>query len=201
MNPESKPGAMGFEKRLVSLNTLHDAGFEEWVFYPGMLFNANTKWWGNRGNRNRPHEGLDLCLFRTRDGEVRHLNKGAIIPVFFKGEAIKTTSDFLGESVFVHHDIYNKLGEQLLTAYGHLKLDAEVYPGRVFKGEDSLGSIADIEDSSVEILPHLHISVAWLSKSIRYEDLNWESISDPGMAVLLDPLAVLGCQYSILHNT
>lgn len=198
INAEPGPGVTGFDECLVSLNSLSDAGFEEWVFYPGMLFNAATKWWGDKGNRNRPHEGLDLCLFRTGDGEIRHLSKEVIIPLILDGEVAKTSSDFLGESVFVYHNIYNKLRGQLLTAYGHLKLDERVCSGKVFQEGEPLGSISDTGDRKGGILPHLHISVAWISKSLRYEDLNWECISDPSVAVLLDPLEVLDFRYSML---
>lgn len=198
MNPERTPKAEGFGERLVRFNTLRDAGFEEWVFHPGMLFNASAKWWGDKGDRNKPHEGLDLCLFRTYGREVRLLGKGAIIPVIFEGEAVQVGTDFLGESVFICHGIYNNDGEQLLTAYGHLKLDKGVYPGRILREDDILGSIADTEDGKVKISPHLHISVVWISKSLRYKDLDWECISDPDMAVLLDPLEVIDCRYTIL---
>lgn len=197
MNSEHTPQAEVFMEHLVSCNALCNDGFKEWVFHPGMLFNAGVKWWGDKGKRNRPHEGLDLSLFRTGDGEVRHLNKGSLIPVMFAGKAVKISNDFLGESVFVCHGIYNNRGEQLLTAYGHLKLDKGIYPGRVLREEDLLGSIADTGNRKIEILPHLHISVAWISKSLRCEDLDWAYISDPGMAVLLDPLQIIDCRYSI----
>ena len=104
----------------------------------------------------------------------------------------------MGESVFVFHDIYNELGGQLLTGYGHLQLYEGVRPGKVLMEKDTLGSVADTANRNREILPHLHISVAWISKSLRYEDLNWECISDPDAAVLLDPLEVLDLRYSIL---
>jgi hypothetical protein len=34
-------------------NALHISGFEEWVFCPGMLFNALDKWLGKQGRRDR----------------------------------------------------------------------------------------------------------------------------------------------------
>ncbi|MFC1925206.1 hypothetical protein ACFLW2_00740, partial [Chloroflexota bacterium] len=88
-------------------------------------------------------------------------------------------------------------GEQLLTAYGHIKPDVGIYPGRVLEEGDLLGTIAEVSKRRMEIPYHLHISVAWISKSLLYDELDWDCISDPGVAVLLDPLEIIGCPYSI----
>ncbi len=42
----SCPQDSGFSDCLVRCNGLSRAGFEEWVFYPGMLFGALEAWWG-----------------------------------------------------------------------------------------------------------------------------------------------------------
>lgn len=198
MNPEPAPKAMGFGERLVISNALGEVGFEEWVFHPGMLFNALDKWWSNQECRNRPHEGLDLCLYRTRVGEVRCLGEKTKIPVMYGGKVIKISNDFLGASVFVCHRIYNNHGEQLLTAYGHIKPDDSIYPGRVLREGDLLGAIAETKKRNTVIPSHIHISVAWISKSFCCEKIDWECIGDPGVAVLLDPLEIIDCRYSII---
>lgn len=198
LNPEPVPRATGFGELLVSSNALGDLGFEEWVFHPGMLFDSHVKWWDDQGYRDRSHEGLDLCLYRTKDGEVRHLGDGAKIPVMYGGEVIKVGDDFLGSSVYICHSIYSNHGEQLLTVYGHIKPDDGVYPGKVLREGDLLGTIAEIRTRRVGISPHVHISLAWIFKNLSYEKLDWVYISDTRVAVLLNPLEVIGCRYSIL---
>ena len=217
ITPETAPVAEGFGERLVRSNALDEFGFDEWVFHPGMLFNARDKWWGDQGNRNKPHEGLDICLYRTKGKEVLRLNESIRIPVMYGGEVVKTSKDFLGVSIFVCHSIYSNQGAQLLTAYGHLKLYDSVYPGKVLSKGYFLGTVAgtgvsvkvgddpdyllvETEKSRSKIFPHLHISVAWISKKTNYEKLGWESIADPGVATLLNPLEIINCRYSILGN-
>ena len=51
-----------FTEFFILKNGFQDQGFKEWLLWPGMLFDAEIKWWGNQGRRNKPHEGLDLCL-------------------------------------------------------------------------------------------------------------------------------------------
>jgi hypothetical protein len=198
ISPGPAPRATGFGECLVGSNALGNLGFEEWVFHPGMLFNALAKWWGDQGKRNRPHEGLDLCFYRTKGREVRRLDERTKIPVMYGGEVVKIGNDFLGASVYVCHSIYNNHGDQLLTAYGHIKPDGGIYPGKVLREGDILGTIAEIRKRRREIFPHVHISLAWISKSLCYQQLDWERIGDPGVAVLLNPLEIIGCRYSIL---
>ena len=200
MNAEPISRVSGFGERLAGYNGLNELGFEEWVFHPGMLFRALGRWWGNGGNRRSPHEGLDLCLYRTKDREVHRFDEKTRIPVMYEGEIVKIGDDFLGTSVYVSHSIYDKHGGQLLTVYGHTRPHDGIHRGRVLSESDVLGTIADVGAGWGGIPPHIHISVAWIPKSLRYEKLDWETIGDPGIVALLNPLDVIACRYSILEG-
>ena len=200
ISPEPVFKKTQFVEHLVRCNYLSKIGFEEWIFHPGMLFNALNKWWGDQGYRHRPHEGLDLCWYRTKDGEILRLDQSIVIPVMYNGKVIKVENDYLGTSIYVCHSIYNNHREQLFTVYGHIKPDDNICAGKLLKEGGLLGTIAETGKRKTETPPHVHISVAWISESLIYENLNWESISDPGVAILINPLEIINCHYSILDT-
>ncbi len=92
-----------FTEWIVRENALGRSGFQEWFFYPGMLFNAMNKWWGNQGKRDRPHEGLDLCFYKNRKGRILQLDESTKIPVLYDGVVVQVINDFIGKSVMVEH--------------------------------------------------------------------------------------------------
>ena len=60
-------------------NDFHTYGFKEWIFYPGMLFQDREAWWVDNGLRAAPHEGIDLCFYRDKTGQVRRIGEGTKI--------------------------------------------------------------------------------------------------------------------------
>jgi hypothetical protein len=75
-----------FCENLMQHNNLSAQGFAQWAFYPGMLFNAQDKWWGDGGHRASPHEGIDICLYRDSSGAIQFIPKAARIPVIYAGQ-------------------------------------------------------------------------------------------------------------------
>ncbi|MFC1977039.1 peptidoglycan DD-metalloendopeptidase family protein [Chloroflexota bacterium] len=186
-----------FQERLMFYNSLDEMGFEEWVFHPAMLFGADYKWWGDLGKRDRPHEGLDLCLYRTKEEDIRYLDEKTKVPVIFKGKIVKVVDDFLGASVFVSHSDYESDGSQLLTIYGHIRPRDHMRPGERLSEGDIIGTIANAKGSSGAILSHLHISVAWIPNTMHSQELSWQIVGDITKVMLLDPLSVIECPHSI----
>ncbi|MBW1780941.1 MAG: hypothetical protein JRL30_09405, partial [Deltaproteobacteria bacterium] len=92
-----------FTEILIRENGLNEPGFKEWIFHPGMLFHATGKWWGDKALRHRPHEGLDLLLYRDQQDKIVSLDKKTRIPVMFDGVVVSIIHDFLGRSVIVEH--------------------------------------------------------------------------------------------------
>ena len=172
-------------------------GFEGWVLHPGMLFGSYRKWWGNLGKRAKPHEGLDLYSYRTNKGEIRYLNEKTKVPVIFKGQIVKVVGDFLGSSIFIRHSNYESNGSQLHTIYGHIKPCDRMHSGGTLSEGDIIGTIAGAGERGRSIPSHLHVSVAWIPNTLHSEELSWQIIGNRTEVVLLDPLSVIECTYSI----
>jgi murein DD-endopeptidase MepM/ murein hydrolase activator NlpD len=194
------PVSRSFHERLLSFNSLDSLGFKEWIFHPAMLFGSLDKWWGDLGKRQRPHEGLDLCLYRTKEGNIHQLTVGAKIPVIFAGQVVKVSHDFLGKSAFVRHDAYYSNGSQLYTIYGHLKPGKYIRPGKRLREGDIIGVIADTGDNRMTVPNHLHVSIAGIPNTVPVLELGWQTINEPTKVVLLDPLSVIECPYSIVSE-
>jgi hypothetical protein len=195
------PVSSSFHERLLFINNLDGLGFKEWIFHPAMLFGSLDKWWGDFGKRQMPHEGLDLCLYRTAEGSINYLNGGIKIPVIFTGQVVRVSADFMGESVFVNHSAYDSNGSRLYTIYGHIKPGSHIRLGETLNEGAIIGVIADTENSKKAIPPHLHVSVAWIPDTIPVPELGWQTINDPTKVMLLDPLSVIKCPYSIMSSS
>ena len=189
-----------FSEQLMECNRLRDAGFDRWAFYPGMLFGARKKWWGLRGTRPRPHEGIDLCLYTDERGRAFGLDASARIPVMFDGQIVKVEKDFLGQSVYVGHEIDDGHGRRLWTMYGHTKPGDHVQPGERVRQGEIIASLAKAGEEGTGLITHLHLSMAWLSPDRASQEISWEKLHDPGIATLLDPLHAMGCPYRILDS-
>ena len=97
------------------------AGFKSWLFQPGMEFNSRRTWWGEQQPRSCPHEGLDLCCFEDSRGQLRQVGPDLQIPATLAGKILKLAGDFLGESIYLSHEILAADGRRLCTAYGHTR--------------------------------------------------------------------------------
>jgi len=197
---ERLPVSRSFHARLVSVNNLDSIGFKEWIFHPAMLFGSLDKWWGDSTKRRNPHEGLDLCFCRTKEGHLHHLTGDAKIPVIFEGQVVKISADFLGKSVFIRHSACDFSKRQLYTIYGHIKPGNRIRPGERLGEGDIIGLIADTGNSGTVIPPHLHISIAWIPTTMLVPELGWQTINDPTKVMLIDPLSVIECPYAIISQ-
>ena len=187
-----------YSECLLECNGLRKAGFQCWAFQPGMLFWAQEKWWGDRGTRPSPHEGIDLCLYTDEPGHLLELDESTRIPVMFDGEITKIEKDYLGQSVYVSHGIHDGQGRSLWTMYGHMKPAGQIKPGERVRQGDIIASLTVERKKTTGPRPHLHLTMAWVSPERALRELNWETLHDPGIAVLIDPLHVIHCTYKIL---
>ncbi len=189
-----------FTEHLILENALDGNGFKEWIFHPGMLFNSPTKWWGDQGKREKPHEGLDFCLYRDRRDKICRLDEKTKIPVIYDGIVVGIFNDFLGKSVIMEHDLSDSDNNRFCTIYGHINPHKGLHVGRVVKEGDIIASLADLHSSKVATLSHLHISLGWASRFISYDKLDWETIGTPNTLILMDPLYVIGYHYYVLNR-
>lgn len=187
-----------FTRMLIEENALDRHGFESWCFCQGMLFNSPDKWWGDRGLRDFPHEGLDLCLFRDRSGELRRLDGKTRIPVMHHGVVKAMFKDYLGQTLIIEHDHPCSNTGVFLSLYAHTTPHADMGVGAVVKEGDVIAAIGDTGNSQSSIIPHLHLSFGIPSESFSYKGFAWNIIRKPELITLLDPLTVIDWPYQTL---
>jgi hypothetical protein len=117
----------------------------------------------------------------------------------FDGEIIRIEEDFLGKSLYVGHGIGDGQGRQLFTIYGHTKPARGLRTGGRFGQGEVIATLSSAGRRAESVLTHLHVSVAWVSEKQPFEQLNWERLLDPGVAVLLDPMRIMDCPHKILN--
>ena len=130
---------------------MDEHGFKEWIFSPGMLFNASDKWWGDQGKRDKPHEGLDLCLYKDRRGRMRRLDEKTKIPVIYDGIVVGIVNDFLGKSVIIEHGLTDSDNNRFCTIYGHLNPHKGLHVGRIVKEGDIIPGNAHFDTTKGHI--------------------------------------------------
>lgn len=189
-----------FTEIFIHHNAIGKFGFMEWVFYPGMLFHSQYKWWEKGGMRQRPHEGLDFCFYRDMAGQNHSLNEKTKIPVMYEGEIVGIHNDFLGKSLFMRHNIFDDCGNGLHTIYGHTSPCRGVDIGRVFREGETIAVVTEAKKKDTQIPPHLHISVAWLPKSFPYNRLSWEAMGDRSVVTFCDPLEFIDGKYKVARE-
>ena len=165
-------------------------GFKHWLFHPGMLFRARQQWWGREQTRSNPHEGLDLCWFEDMAGRRRSLDQTIVIPVPFPGRIVKISRDFLGQSIFVAHDMEPIAGRRLYTAFGHTAPEEGPAEGKSVSEGEIIASISAPDQKKTTVPPHLHLTLALIPDTVTPEQLTWAYLGSATTIILLDPLAV-----------
>lgn len=183
---------------LIAENALAQNGFELWIFCPGMLFNSPNKWWGDRGRRDFPHEGIDLCLYKDRSGKMRRLDINTRIPVMHDGMVKAIFKDFLGQALIIEHESTGSNTGKFISFYAHTKPSSTVAVGTVVLEGDIIATLAETVNSKSNILPHLHFSLGFPSKSFSYKTFSWNTLRNPEMITLLNPLPVINWPYEML---
>jgi hypothetical protein len=186
-----------FTHALIRENGLDLSGFEGWVFWESMLFKSSRKWWGDRGERDRRHEGLDLVLYQDRSGRILRLELKTRIPAMYDGVVAGIIDDFLGKSVIVAHQFPN-CDQMLLSIYGHTSPGAGLKTGETLKEGEIIGTLAGPGKSKAAVRPHLHVSLGWVSSIHACRDLDWGKMNDPTVITMLDPLSVLDGRHQVL---
>ena len=166
-------------------------GFKKWVFHPGMRFQALKQWWGDQGPRAVPHEGLDLYSFETDGGRVKTVDQHTQIPAAFAGRVVKIDRDFLGKSIFMSHAIFTAGGRQLFSAFGHTVPRESLKSGQKVAAGEIIARISGFPGKKTNLLPHVHLTFAWVPADFRAEQLTWKNLGNDSGITLIDPLAVI----------
>jgi len=194
MERESAPVSLAtsaFNGLLIGWNGLDTAGFASWEFLPGMRFCERAAWWRGGADRGVDHEGLDICWYRTVDGQQLSLGAGARVPVIFGGEVVSVVDDFLGASVFVAHACCDSEGRRLHTVYGHIDPRAGLTPGSLVDELDAVGTIAETSGGKSAVPPHLHLTLALIDRDGGSARLDWAALRDRSRVLLLDPMIIM----------
>lgn len=180
-----------FTNVLVKENKLDRRGFEAWLLYPGMEFGAWETWWGDKGPRIRPHEGIDLCFYRGVADNVFHIDERAKIPAMYDGIVVKIIDDFIGKTIIMRHS-FPEIGEgTFLTMYGHTNPGESLETDRSVKMGEIIATLAVPRGANAP-LPHLHLTLVWSPEPIPYNMLDWTTIGNSEVVRLVDPLHVIG---------
>jgi murein DD-endopeptidase MepM/ murein hydrolase activator NlpD len=188
-----------FTEMLIEENALDQSGFERWIFCHGMQFNSPDKWWGDHGLRDYPHEGIDLCMYKDRSSRIRHINVKTRIPVMQDGIVKAIFKDYLGKAVIIEHENSGSNHGRIISFYAHTNPRPEIEDGVIVKEGDILATLADTNNSKSNIIPHLHFSLGLPSKVFSYDGFVWNTIRQPEMMTLLDPLAVIDWPCEVLE--
>jgi hypothetical protein len=188
-----------FTESMVRENGLAQRGFQAWVFLPAMLFKAEEKWWGDSGKRSSPHEGIDVCLFSDASHNLFRLSEGTKIPAMYDGTIAAIIDDFLGASIIVEHKLPSHRSP-LLSIYGHVTARETLRVGSAISETEIIGTLADSSKATVHIYPHLHVSIAWPSKSTSCDNLTWRDLGNPQLFTMTDPLDVIGGPYQVIER-
>ena len=191
-------GKSRFTEMLLEENDLDQSGFDCWIFCHGMLFSSPDKWWGDYSQRDYPHEGVDLCLFRDRSRRIRRIDEKTRIPVMANGVIKAIFKDYLGQAIIIENEkIESNIG-RFISIYAHTKPQANLDVGVRVKEGDIIATLADTSHSKTPILPHLHFSIGRPSESISYDEFVWNTIRNPEKIILVDPLPVIDRPYQDL---
>ncbi len=162
-----------------------------WLLERGAEYGSMVAWW-RQDARNSPHEGIDLYRYQDLAGRVRQLAPGFAVPAARAGRVGRVLADFLGATVWVEHGPAAS-GALLFSAYGHLRPEPCLVPGRRLEAGEVLGEIADCRGHRAGIAPHLHLSIG-VVHGMAVEDLDWPLLADRQRVTLCDPL-LLGLRH------
>ena len=180
-----------FMEFMVEHNRPQMAGFKRWVFHPGMLFNSPEKWWGDQGTRYTRHEGLDLYRFEDARGMVKTVDQHTRIPAAFAGNVVKIDRDFLGKSIYMSHESFTAAGRRLISVYGHTIPCESLKSGQKVAAGEIIALISGFPDKKTTLVPHLHLTFAWVPVHVALNQLEWKNLADDPGITLIDPLAVI----------
>lgn len=175
---------------LKSLAVANGLGRVVFVSHEAMLFGTRKSWWGNRRPRPLPHEGVDICRYRTLKGESRALGPGSRVPVVYPGRVWAIShDDFIDRSIFVRHEGDSGV---FFTVYAHVTPLPGVAEGDLIAGGEVFATLADPSHRGLIIACHLHLSLMTFSDELPKEKLRWDAMSTGTDISLYDPISLLG---------
>ncbi|OQX18153.1 MAG: hypothetical protein BWK76_08530 [Desulfobulbaceae bacterium A2] len=158
-----------------------------WLWLPGMRFRETACWW-KPSVRATPHEGVDLLLYRDRQGERCRLPPEARVPAMFPGTVAGIWTDFLAQTLLLIHQQQDGAGWRLATLYAHVQ--PLVASGRTVAAGEVVARLAPVGASRPGAPPsHLHLSMAWVHPDFVPASFSWRQLWRNPRVRLVDPLS------------
>ena len=131
-----------------------------------------------------PHEGVDLARWRDGTGQVRRLSSGLWVAAPCAGRLVHVHEDFLGKTLYLRTGLQQDRAD-LHLVLGHVRPVHGLVLGDELAAGRAVGCVGHKESSPV--LPHLHLTLAWIKREIGPVDLNWARLAAGDGLRLLDP--------------
>ena len=193
-----KLSATSFNENFLMANNLQGSEFKKWLFYPGMLFDSDRKWWGDWRFRASKHEGLDLAFYQDDRLKVQQIPPISKVPAAYSGIVQTIIKDFLGWTIFLKHPQFSQSDNIFCSVYAHLKLSDQLKTNLEIKEGEILGATVT-SGTKIKLTPHVHLSLGWFKKDILPE-ISWEKLNCRENMRLIDPLEVWDLSYDFLEN-
>jgi hypothetical protein len=187
-----------FFDHLLAANPGQLGQLKHWLFHPGMLFHSRRQWWGQEKPRPAPHEGLDLCWFADMAGNRRSLDQTIRVPVPFPGRIAGISRDFLGQSIFVAHDLEPAPGRRLYTAFGHTTPRPGLAVAQTVPEGDIIAAVSAAAHRKTSVPLHLHLTLALIPEDCPLDQFTWDNLGTDPTITLLDPLTVFPTNFVLL---
>lgn len=193
--------SINYSWHIIRWNGIASLGFQRWVLQSGMLFDSLEKWWPSQGKRPTVHEGLDICLFQDDSDNLQELAAPIQVPAAMGGRIVKIMQDFLDLSIVVYHEEFSDSEWGFYTIYAHTTPEDHIIEGKNIEEGDLIATIQNTKtNKKLQMMPHLHISLGWIHKSLPVQELNWPAINKRKNMSLVDPLPLLQKEYIIQES-
>ena len=162
----------------------------EWLFYPGMLQDSPDKWWDDWRLRHAPHEGVDICFYRSpasSNTSISTLPPGSKIPAMAGGTLLNIADDLLGQSLVMSYSPPGAGAADLILVYSHLVVAPDLSPGSQIQKGQIIAQTFDTRTKGSKLLSHLHLSCIDLLKKRPGHTLNWKLFPNRKQVNLINP--------------
>ncbi len=170
------------------INHMGNGSKIEWLFYCGMLFSSTDKWWGDFKQRHLPHEGIDICWYRSNQKEeINCFDTSTQIPAMANGTLLNICDDFLGKTLVVEHKPAIDSKYRIIFTYSHVLPEANLKDRQQIRKDQIIATVCDT-NKNPSLPPHLHFSCFEIAHDTPKHKLTWNLFSDRKKVKMIHPV-------------
>ena len=113
------------------------------------------------------------------------------------GKIFALCRDFLCQSLFIDHGIYDSL--RFLSFYAHIVPHQQLMIGQKVQVGNVVGVVADKAGKKKQMPAHVHISLMRIPQTVSFDLLVLKFICNSNWVELLDPLSMIRCEAARFH--